>query len=130
MTRKALHAASGYSLVEVLAAIVILTVAILPMVGMFDAALRATAVSGEYDAARSCANAALERARASPYEAVRAGLPDGACQTPGFAYSLDETFVDDSLRGVGEDGGLIRLTVVVRWEGGNSYEADGVISRW
>ena len=32
---------SGYSIVEVMAAIMILILAILPMVGMFDAALRA-----------------------------------------------------------------------------------------
>ncbi len=121
---------SGYSVVEVLAAIVILTVAILPMVGMFDAALRATGASGDYDAARACANERLEEAKALPYATVGAELPDGTCEGSGFEYAFDEEFVDAGLRGVGRDEGLIRLTVTVTWGDGNSYEVSGVASRW
>jgi prepilin-type N-terminal cleavage/methylation domain-containing protein len=61
---------SGYSLVEVLAAIVILTVAILPMVGMFDAGLRATSTSGNYDRARTLANTNLEAAKTVSFSEV------------------------------------------------------------
>jgi hypothetical protein len=121
---------SGYSVVEVLAAIVVLTVAILPMVGMFDAALRATGASGDYDAARACANRELEKARGLPYAAVSAGLPDGSCGPPGFGYAIDEEFVDARLDDVGTDEGLIRLTVTVTWGDGNSYDVSGVLSRW
>ena len=35
-TRRLLKAESGYSLIEVVASIMILTIAILPMVGVFD----------------------------------------------------------------------------------------------
>lgn len=121
---------AGYSVIEVLAAIVVLTVAILPMVGMFDAALGGTGASRDYDAARACANDTLERTRALPYETVRAGLPDGACERPGFGYAVDEGFVDAGLQSVETDEGLLRLTVTVSWRDGGSYDATGVVSRW
>ena len=59
---------SGYSLMEVMVAIMILAIAIIPMVGMFDAALRAAVASSNYDEARSLANEKLEGIRALPYE--------------------------------------------------------------
>jgi hypothetical protein len=121
---------SGYSLVEVLAAIVVLTVAIIPMVGMFDAALRAVSASGDYDAARACAGQKLEQARSLPYETVSAGLPDGTCEPSGLAYEVSEEFVDTRLEDAGEDLGLTKVTVTVRWDGGDSYGATGVVSRW
>lgn len=130
MIRRLLDKESGYSVVEVLAAIVVLTVAILPMVGMFDVALRTTGASGDYDAARACANALLEEAKALPYESVRAGLPDGACEGSGFGYAFEEEFVDARLRSTGTDEGLIRLTVTVSWGEDGSYGATGVVSRW
>ena len=61
---------SGYSLVEVMVAMVVLTVAILPMVGMFDAAIGAAKAGGDYDEARACAVQRLERAKSLPYETV------------------------------------------------------------
>ncbi len=121
---------AGYSLVEVLAAIVVLTVAIIPMVGMFDAALRAVQTSGDYDTARACASQQLERARSLPYETVSAGLPDGVCEPAGFAYEIREEFVDPGLRTTGSDEGLTRVTVRVSWGDGNVYEAAGIFSRW
>ena len=121
---------SGYSLVEVLAAIVVLTVAIIPMVGMFDAALRAVSASGDYDAARACAGQKLEQARSLPYETVSAGLPDGACEPSGLGYEVSEQFVDPELEDAGENLGLTKVTVTVRWDGGDSYSATGVVSRW
>jgi hypothetical protein len=120
---------SGYSLAEVLAAIVILTVAIIPMVGMFDAALRAVTASGDYDAARACAGRKLEQIRSLPYESVGA-LPDGTCEPSGLEYEVDEEFVDAGLKNVEGDLGLTKVTVTVRWDDGDSYSATGVISRW
>lgn len=130
MIPEAIGKGSGYSVVEVLAAIVILTITILPMVGMFDTALRATGASGDYDAARACANQRLEEAKALPYATVSAGLPDGTCESSGFGYAFDEEFVDAGLREVGADEGLIRLTVTVTWDDGKSYDVSGVVSRW
>jgi prepilin-type N-terminal cleavage/methylation domain-containing protein len=82
----------GYSLVEVLAAIVILTVAIIPMVGMFDAALQAVSTSGDYGVARVCAGQKLEQVRSLTYETVSGGLPDGTCEPSGFGYGIHEEF--------------------------------------
>ena len=121
---------SGYSLVEVLAAIVVLTVAIIPMVGMFDAALRAVTASGDYDAARVCAGQELEQIKSLPYETVGGGLPGGICAPSGFSYEVDREFVDAELRRVEEDRGLAEVTVTVRWDGGDSYGATAVVSRW
>lgn len=130
MNRRLLTEASGYSLVEVLAAIVVLSVAIIPMVGMFDAALRATGAGGDYDAARACAVRKLEEAKRLPYERVRGGLPDGSCGLAGFAYEIDEEFLDADLGETGADGGLLGVTVTVAWGDGKSYGVSGVVSRW
>lgn len=121
---------SGYSLVEVMVAIVVLTVAILPMVGMFEAALRAATTSGDYDRARACANQRLEQARSLPYEAVKAGPMEGVCEPSGFGYAVGTEFVDQDLRDVGEDRGLMKVAVTVEWDSGNSYSVTGVISEW
>jgi hypothetical protein len=121
---------SGYSLVEVMAAIVILTTAIIPMVGMFDAALRAVSTSGDYGVARACAGQKLEQLRSLPYETVSAGLPDGTCEPSGLSYAFHEEFVSAELQGIQEDQGLTRVTVTVSWDGGDSYATTGVVSRW
>jgi type II secretory pathway pseudopilin PulG len=121
---------SGYSLVEVMAAIVILTTAIIPMVGMFDAALQAVSTSGDYGVARACAGQKLEQLRSIPYETVSAGLPDGTCEPSGFRYAFHEELVNAELQGIQEDQGLTRVTVTVSWDGGDSYATTGVVSRW
>ncbi len=122
---------SGYSLVEVMVAILVLTVAILPMVGMFEAGLRAATTGGDYDRARACAGQKLEQAKSLPYEAVKAWPSAGVCETSGLDYTVDKEFVDRDLRNVGEDGGLMRVTVTVEWDdGGNSYGVTGVVSEW
>ena len=51
-------------MVEVIVAIMILAIAILPMVGMFDAGLRASTKGGNYDKARALANEKLEEIKA------------------------------------------------------------------
>ncbi len=50
------------SLVEVVVAIMILSIAIIPMVGMFDMGLKSAVRAGTYDQARTLANAKLEDA--------------------------------------------------------------------
>ena len=58
---------SGYSLVEVLAAIMILTIALIPMVGMFDVGLRSATQGSNYDKARAFADQQLEPAKGLSY---------------------------------------------------------------
>ena len=121
---------SGYSLVEVMVAIVVLTFAILFMVGMFEAALRAATTSGDYDRAWACANQRLEQAKSLPYEVVKAGPTEGVCEPSGFGYAVGTQFVDQNLRNVGDDRGLMKVTVTVEWGDGNSYGVTGVVSEW
>ncbi len=122
---------SGYSLAEVVVAMAVLTVAILPMVGMFEAGLRTATASGDYDRARACAGQKLEQAKSLPYEAVKAWPSSGVCETSGLDYTVGTEFVDQDLRNVGEDGGLMKVTVTVEWDdGGNSYGVTGVVSEW
>ena len=120
----------GYSLVEVMVAIVVLTLAILPMVGMFEAALRAATTSGDYDRARACANQKLEHAKSLPYEVVKAGPSGGVCEPSGFGYAVSTQFVDEDLQNVGDDRGLMKVTVTVEWDDDSSYGVTGVASEW
>ena len=121
---------SGYSLVEVMVAMVVLTVAVVPMVGMFEAAIRAANASGDYDEARTCAVQKLEQVKSLPYESVEGGQQGGVCKPSGFGYTIDTQSIGTDL-GDGSGGeGLTMFTVTVDWDGGNSYVISGVVSRW
>ncbi len=73
---KLLKSEAGYSLMEVMASIMILTIAIIPMVGMFDMGLNAATTSGKYDKARTLANQRLEAAKSLPYQQVKENFPE------------------------------------------------------
>jgi hypothetical protein len=120
---------SGYSIVEVMVAIIVLTVAIVPMAGMFDVAIEAADASGEYDEARTCAVQKLEQAKSLPYETVEEGFPDGVCEPSGLEYAITTRPVGTDLGAVSEDGGLAMVSVTVK-SGGRSYSVSGVVSRW
>jgi prepilin-type N-terminal cleavage/methylation domain-containing protein len=66
---------SGYSLVEVMASIVILALAILPMVGMFDMGLKSATRDSNYDKSRALANLMMEEAKSRPYDFVQHNFP-------------------------------------------------------
>jgi len=89
--QKAVKEEAGYSLAEVLASIVILSVAIIPMVGMFDAGLKAASTGGNYDKARMLANLVLEQAKSLPYEQARDGFP-AASTTPDGSGSYADPY--------------------------------------
>ena len=109
---------------------VVLTVAIIPMVGMLEAAVRATNASGDYDEARTCAVQKLEQVKNLPYETVEDGLRGGVCELSGFGYTIAAQSIGSDLRGGSDDDGLARITVTVNWGGGTSYSVAGVVSRW
>jgi prepilin-type N-terminal cleavage/methylation domain-containing protein len=121
---------SGYSLVEVMVAMVVLTVAIIPMVGMFDAAIRAANAGGDYDEARTCAVQKLEQVKSLPYETVEDGLPGGVCVPSGFGYTIAAQPIGTDLSDGSGDEGMSKITVTVNWGGENSYSVAGVVSRW
>jgi prepilin-type N-terminal cleavage/methylation domain-containing protein len=121
--------AAGYSLVEVMVAMVVLTVAVVPMVGMFDAAIGAADASADYDKARTCAVQKLEHLKSLPYEAFQGGLQGGVCNPSGFGYSIATRSIGTDL-GDGSGEGLTMVTVTVDWDGEDSYVVSGVVSRW
>ncbi len=130
---------SGYSMIEVMAAIMILALAILPMVGMFDAALRAAALGGNYDKARALANEKLEEVRALPYrkpggdaDSVIEKYPPAtpATGTEGiFTYTVRTTFVDAGFSDPGNSSPTpqMRVEVEVEWQG-KSYTTTGFVA--
>jgi prepilin-type N-terminal cleavage/methylation domain-containing protein len=126
---------SGYSLVEVLAAIVILAVAILPMVGMFDAGLRAAVLGSNYDQARALANEELEEVRALGYEEANNAYPPAdspnSCTDPvGDTFDCEVTTEYQTLEGgaiVDGSGAMMKVTVEVTWDN-NSYETTGLVA--
>jgi len=130
---------AGYSLVEVLAAIMILALAILPMVGMFDTALRAAVLGGNYDRARALANEKLEEVRALPYSRP-GGAADSVIEkhppaTPAsgtegmFTYTIRTTFVDASFANPTHSSptSQMRVEVEVEWQD-KSYTTTGFVA--
>lgn len=93
MFARRLRKESGYSLVEVMASIVLLSIAIIPMVGMFDMGLNQASMGSNYDKARALANLKLEQARSLPFDTVRDNFPEVAPDTtlyddgPGYYQS-------------------------------------------
>lgn len=140
---------SGYSLLEVMVAILLLAIAIIPMVSMFDAGLRAATQGGDYDQARALANKQLETARSLPYQdlqddfPVGSSAPDAATGTyesadqtdadfPGFTYKVRKAYARLGTTDVVEDAGtrtMMRVTVTVSWDDGKSFSTTGLISK-
>ena len=89
---------AGYSLIEVMASIVILTLAILPMTVMFDMGLKSATKGGSYDRARALANTKLEEIKSLDYSKPETVDPDSAveqyppCGTVSTPTSTDPTF--------------------------------------
>ena len=73
---KRIKGESGYSLIEVMVSIIIMALAILPMVAMFDMGLNSTTVGSSYDKARMLANVKLEEAKNLPYDTVKDNFPE------------------------------------------------------
>jgi prepilin-type N-terminal cleavage/methylation domain-containing protein len=129
----------GYSLLEVLAAIMILSLAILPMIGMFDAALRAAVLGSNYDKARALANEKLEEVRALPYEQPGAAADSVTERYPPsspvagtediFDYTVRTKFVDAAFSNPGDSPptSQMRVEVEVEWQG-KSYTTTGFVS--
>ena len=130
---------SGASLVEVSVAMVVLTLAVFPVVGMLESGLRAATSPGDHDAARALANEKLEEVRALPYSrpggpadsAVERYAPPGPPDTTegGLDVSIRTAFVDDELSGPRDSPptGQMRVEVSVAWEAG-TYSTVGVVS--
>jgi len=136
----ALRRESGYLLVEGMVAIMILAIAIIPMVSMFDMGLDTATQGSNYDKARALAKKQLESVQSLPYGTVKTNFPNMPCtfnasglcepgtrQNPGgevssFRYKVSKQYVklNDSgttFESTNTDRGMMRVTVEVGWGG-------------
>jgi Tfp pilus assembly protein PilV len=88
----------GYSLVEVMASIIILSLAILPMVGMFDMGLQTATRGSNYDKSRALANLKLEEAKNLSFADAENNFPEA-----GTAYTGSGNYLSDWMEDTGED---------------------------
>ena len=129
----------GYSLVEVMVAIMLLAIAIIPMVAMFDMGLTAATQGSNYDKARKLADTNLDKVRALPYaEARDTYTPVNATPTAGTPVSCDEgifdcevttTYVDNSLSPNSGATTRMQVAVTVEWDANKSYTTTGLKAR-
>lgn len=155
MIRRLVKGESGYSLVEVMAAIMILSIAIIPMVGMFDAGLRAAVVGGNYDRGRALASEELAEIQALPFSRPSTPAADSVVEiyppvngTPagtqkpctgtmpsGLTCQVRTTYVrqDPATSSIIADANvrtMAEAVVTVRWDGGSkSYTTTGLVSK-
>lgn len=144
MSARRLTEESGFSLVEAMAAIVVLSIAIIPMVGMLDAGLNASRSAGNYDKARMLANNKLEAVQALPYNRP-GGTADSAVElyhpatpvsgTSGpFSYTVTTEYWKENggaLEAVADTSivrPMMRVTVKVSWDGTHSYTTRGFVA--
>ncbi len=121
---------SGYSLIEVVVAILILAVAILPMASMFDSALNASQIGGDYDKARVLAHRSLEEIRALDYERaveIYGSSAPPVCGEGKFECGVEAEFVDESLSPTPDSKSRMQIQVVVEWDE-KTYETSGLVA--
>ncbi len=139
-----LRGEDGYSLVEVMVAIMILALAIIPMVSMFDAGLRAAMLGSNYDIARNFAGEKLEETRALSFDSALARYPEDSTTTcnpgppagsPVTSCNVTTDYVRmtaSDVSSTNSDGDyattMVQVTVNVQWDNG-SYETTGLIAK-
>lgn len=134
-------------------AIMLLAIAIIPMVGMFDAGLRAAMLGGNYDKGRALANEKLEEIKALPYSSpdpAAAGTansveeiyrplnanPAGSAVTGTegtFTYKVETRYASLNATGIAPDPNgkmMMQVDVTVEWDAGSkSYTTTGLVSK-
>jgi hypothetical protein len=84
---------SGYSLVEVMASIMILALAILPMVGMFETGLKSATKGSNYDKSRALANLKMEEAKGLTFASLRDNFPVAGSTPDSASGYYDSGFI-------------------------------------
>ena len=137
---------TGYTLVEVMASIIILTLAILPMAGMFSMGLNSATSSGNYDKSRALANLKIEEAKNLSFADVESNFPEDGNATPfdsawlteddypNFQYKVEKQYMKMPTEDIpgwdlsDEPTNLIRIEVTVKWTDGGEYHTFGLVS--
>jgi hypothetical protein len=124
--------------------IIILAVAIIPMVSMFDAGLQAALQGSKYDRGRAIAVEELEEIRALPFSSTPGSVvdsyPPGGGPTPcsgsvvaDFTCRVETTYVSVGTTDITADPGartMLQAEVTVTWSGGSSsYTTTGLITQ-
>jgi hypothetical protein len=123
--------------VEVMMAITLLTIAIIPMIKMFDMGLHASTELGRYDQARGLANQQMEKVKALGYGQATATYspPTPSCTItlpPGFTSCQMETYYvnQGDLQRPNPaltSGKTMEVVVTITWDGGaNRYTTTGL----
>lgn len=159
LPRHSLENEAGYSLVEVIVSILLLSIAIIPMVAMFDMGLNAATSASNHDKARALAKKQLEQAQSLPYSTVKTSFPNAPCTFIGsglcevenlevsvaedpngefdnFRYKILKQYVTlsgSTFVNANSDKGMMQITVEVGWGGDsfndNTYTATDIKSR-
>jgi len=133
-------------MVEVIVAMLLLSIAIIPMVGMFDMGLRTATTGSRYDEARALANANLEKVRALPYADAQVtykplnATPAGtavSCNSGIFTCNVTTTYVNNTFNADPAATTRMRMVVTVMWDGattcpstaGKCYTTTGLIAQ-
>ncbi len=128
---------SGYSLVEVMVSIMILGIAIIPMVGMFDTGLKTATTGSNYDKARTLANQQMERVKNLSYSQVVVDYPPPtpACKVSlpqGFTCQMNTYYLDEANNfqrptPALTSGKVMEIVVTINWDGGSKeYKTTGL----
>ena len=107
MTLK-LKRSKGFSLIEVMIALVILAVALLALAGLMITTTKNTSFGGHMTEAATFAQDKLEQLRASPWAAIIAGA-DTAVGATGISYARSWTVADNP------NGDQRWVTITMNW---------------
>lgn len=125
-------------------AIMILALAIIPMVGMFDAGLRAAVLGSNYDTARTFANEKLEETKSLSLSSALsrypednttncnpgppAGSPVTSCEVTTDYVRMTASDVRSTNSAGDYATPMVQVTVDVQWDNG-SYTTTGMIAK-
>lgn len=83
----------GFSLIEVLIALVILSISLLALAGLMVQTTKSNSFGNHMTEASTVAQDAFERLRARPYNSMTAGAPDSPTGATGQVYTRTSTIV-------------------------------------
>lgn len=126
----------------------LLSIAIIPMIGMFDAGLRAAVLGSNYDKTRALANEKLEEVKALPYSSpdpAASGTANSVVEIyppgtrdctgtlePGFTCRVETVRVRMSGTAIVPDANsktMMQITVSVARSGGTPYSVTGLVTK-
>ena len=103
----------AFSIIEALAALTLLAVVLVPLLGLGQSLDRQSEQDARYEEALAAARTGLERCREKSFAGLSAGVPDRA----------DRDAIQVRILAQPVDDGLLRLTAIATWRGVTGGEA-------